>query len=90
MSCRNCEQDGHPSHCGCPGFPVGARVLIDGEVEARVKAHFPQGSTSYGFPHYKLDVIGGDKNIAVHVARVGVKWEEAEYGLGYMQGRGAS
>jgi hypothetical protein len=53
-------------------FPPGARVLIDGEVEARVKQHFPEGSSSYLFPHYKLDVIKGDQNIAVHVSRVGV------------------
>jgi hypothetical protein len=55
------------------GFPTGAMVLIDGTVRARVLQHFPQGSSSYMFPHYKVDVIQGDRNIAVAETRVGVK-----------------
>ena len=54
-------------------FPYGARVLVDGRDEAVVKAAYPEGSTSYLFPHYKLDFVGGDKNVAVSVNRVGVK-----------------
>lgn len=54
------------------GFPVGATVLIDGRDKAKVKAYFPNGSSSYMFPHYKLDIVGGDKNVAVNVKRVGV------------------
>lgn len=54
------------------GFPPGALVLIDGEVEARVRDYYPEGSTSYFFPHYKLDVVAGDKNVVVNVKRVGV------------------
>lgn len=53
-------------------FPVGAKVLVDGRYKAVVKAAFPEGSTSYLYPHYKLDIIGGDKNVAVHMKRVGV------------------
>jgi hypothetical protein len=54
-------------------FPVGARVYIDGRDLAIVKAAFPEGSSSYLFPHYKVDVIGGDTNVAVAMSRVGVK-----------------
>ena len=52
-------------------FPVGARVKIrpHGD-EAIVRQAFPEGSTSYLFPHYKVDVIGGDKNCAVAFDRV--------------------
>jgi hypothetical protein len=53
-------------------FPVGARVLVDGRDEAIVKQAFPEGSTSFLFSHYKLDFIGGDKNVAVKMSRVGV------------------
>ena len=54
-------------------FPCGARVLIDGRDQAFVRGAFPEGSTSHLAPHYKVDFIGGDKNVAVAVARVGVK-----------------
>ena len=54
-------------------FPIGARVYIDGRDLAIVKAAFPEGSSSYGFPHYKVDVVAGDKNMAVSMSRVGVK-----------------
>lgn len=54
-------------------FPVGARVLVDGKQEAIVKQAFPDGSSSFLFPHYKLDFIGGDKNVAVNMTRVGVE-----------------
>jgi len=54
-------------------FPVGARVLVDGRDVAIVKQCFPEGSSSFLFPHYKLDVLDGDKNVAVKMSRVGVK-----------------
>lgn len=54
------------------GFPVGARVLVDGRDEARVTAHYPLGSSSFLFPHYKVDFTDGDQNVAVNVSRVGV------------------
>ena len=47
-------------------------MLIDGRGEAIVRDAFPKGSTSYMFPHYRLDVVGGDRNVAVSLARVGV------------------
>jgi hypothetical protein len=58
-------------------FPHGARVLVDGRDEAIVKQAFPQGSTSYMFPHYKLDIVDGDKNVAVAMNRVGVDRKKA-------------
>lgn len=54
-------------------FPIGARVLVDGRDEAIVKQAFPEGSSSYLFPHYKLDFIQGDRNVAVAISRVGVE-----------------
>lgn len=56
-----------------PVFPCGAKVLVDGRDVAVVKQAFPQGSSSYLFPHYKLDFVGGDKNVAVSMTRVGVR-----------------
>jgi hypothetical protein len=53
-------------------FPIGARVLIDGQDEAIIKEVFPQGSTSFLFPHYKVDVIGGDRNVTVSMKRINV------------------
>lgn len=54
-------------------FPPGARVLVDGRDAAIVKQAFPEGSSSFLFPHYKLDIVGGDKNVAVAMKRVGVR-----------------
>jgi hypothetical protein len=54
-------------------FPSGARVLIDGRGEAIVRQAFPEGSTSYLFPHYKVDIIKGDTNVAIRWDRIGVR-----------------
>ncbi len=54
-------------------FPNAAKVYIDGEDLAIIRQHFPEGSSSYLFPHYKVDFVGGDTNVAVNVNRVGVK-----------------
>ena len=54
-------------------FPHGARVLVDGRDSAIVRGVFPEGSSSFLFPHYKLDFVNGDRNVAVAIARVGVK-----------------
>jgi hypothetical protein len=51
-------------------FPIGARVRIDGRNEAIVREVFPEGSTSFLFPHYKVDMVHGDKNVAVAMTRV--------------------
>lgn len=40
-------------------FPPGASVLVDGRTAAVVDQHYPDGSSSYGFPHYAVRV-GGD------------------------------
>lgn len=53
-------------------FPPGARVLVDGRDEAIVRECFPEGSSSYAFPHYKVNMVGGDQNIAVPIERVGI------------------
>lgn len=59
-----------------PFFPVGARVLVDGRDEAIVAQAFPEGSSSYLFPHYKVHFVGGDRNVAVAMKRVGVERAE--------------
>lgn len=53
-------------------FPAGAHVLVDGRDEAIVKQAFPVGSSSFAFPHYKLDFVGGDGNVAMSMKRVGI------------------
>jgi hypothetical protein len=60
-----------------PVFPIGAAVYIDGRDAAIVRAAFPEGSSSFLFPHYKVHVIGGDRNMAVSMSRVGVKRKES-------------
>ena len=56
-------------------FPIGAKVLVDGRDAAIVRAVFPEGSTSFLFPHYKLTVVGGGpEQVAVSMNRVGVKY----------------
>lgn len=47
--------------------------MLDGRDEAIVKQAFPEGSTSYLFPHYKVDVVDGDRNMAIAMSRVGVR-----------------
>ena len=54
-------------------FPLGARVLVDGRDEAIVKQAFPEGSSSFMWPHYKLDFVGGDRNVVVNMSHVGVE-----------------
>ena len=56
-----------------PLLPSGARAFADGEDEVIVRQAFPQGSTSYAFPHYKVDYVGGDRNVAIALSRVGVE-----------------
>lgn len=53
-------------------FPPGATVYINGRVKAKVREAFPEGSTSYLHPHYKVDIQGGDHNVAVPFDQVGV------------------
>lgn len=54
-------------------FPIGARILVDGRDEAIVKQAFPEGSSSFMWAHYKLDFVGGDRNVVVNMSRVGVE-----------------
>ncbi len=53
-------------------LPVGQAVYVDGQDWAKIVGVFPEGSTSYLFPHYKVDIFHGDKNVAVKMDRVGV------------------
>ena len=62
-------------------FPTGARVLVDGRDEAIVKTCFPEGSSSYMWPLYKLDFVGGDKNVVVSIKRVGVDRKPSTRGV---------
>lgn len=52
-------------------FRPGAKVVVDKVTDAIVVQSFPEGSTSYAFPHYKVRVSGVEV-WAVHVDRVGV------------------
>ncbi len=54
-------------------FPRGAKVYVDSRDVAVITQVFPEGSSSYLFPHYKVDYPQGDKNVAVNMNRVGVK-----------------
>ena len=54
-------------------FPVGARILVDGRDEAVIQQVFPEGSSSFMFPHYRVRFVGGDSNVAITLHRVGVK-----------------
>ena len=58
------------------GYPVGARVYVDGRDIARIAQEFPEGSSSFMFPHYKVDFEGGDKNVAISHTRIGVNKRE--------------
>ncbi len=55
---------------GAGYYPSGARVYVDGRDEAIVRQAFPEGSTSHLFAHYKVDLVGGDRNVAVAMSRV--------------------
>ncbi len=50
----------------------GARAYLDGRYLVVVKAAYPQGSSSFLFPHYKIDMVGGDRNVAVSMDRIGI------------------
>jgi hypothetical protein len=52
-------------------FPPGAKVYVDGRIEVTVVRAFPEGSTSYLFPHYRLRE--GTETYVVSMDRVGVE-----------------
>jgi hypothetical protein len=54
-------------------LPPGAVVLIDGKHRATVVQAFPEGSTSYVFPHYIVNVEHGDRGVAIAMNRCAVK-----------------
>lgn len=53
-------------------FRPGAKVYVDGRDLAIVRGRYPKGSTSFLFPHYKVDYVDGDQNVAVAFNRVGL------------------
>lgn len=57
-------------------FPIGARVLVDGNAEAFIAQAFPDGSTSILAPHYKVRFKGGPpgEQVAVRWDRVSAEW----------------
>lgn len=57
-------------------FPIGARVYVYGKDEAIIAQVFPEGSTSYSFPHYKVHYVNGTRNCAVALDLVGVVKKE--------------
>jgi hypothetical protein len=52
------------------GGETGVRVLVDEKYPAIVRMTFPQGSSSYLFPHAKVDFEKGDRNVAVALSRL--------------------
>lgn len=56
-----------------PFFPPGARVYLDGVDEAIIRAVFPEGSMSFAFPHYRVDVVEGDRFVVIRLDRVTVE-----------------
>jgi hypothetical protein len=61
-------------------FKRGAVVLIDGRLLATVFDAFPEGSTSYAFPHYCVIFKGGRERTKVRWDRVGVVAPAAKAG----------
>lgn len=49
-----------------PSLRSGDRAIVHGQ-KAIIRDYFPRGSTSYMFPHYKVDFVNGDRNVAVAV-----------------------
>jgi len=43
-----------PSPSPMPLLPIGARAYCDGRDEVIVRQTFPEGSSSYLWPHYKV------------------------------------
>lgn len=58
---------------------IGATVTVDGGYRAVIRDVFPEGSTSYPFPHYKIDYFDGDKGVAIGFHRVHVPIGPEEY-----------
>jgi len=64
-------------------FPPGAKVYVDGQHLAKVLQAFPEGSTSYLFPHYKVRMGDGrwGEESAVSMDRVGVDKKAPRSGM---------
>jgi hypothetical protein len=65
-------------HMSLPFFPPGARVYLDGVDEAIVRAVFPRGSLSFAFPHYRVDIVNGDRFVAIRLNRVRVERKDRQ------------
>lgn len=51
-------------------LPSGSLAYADGRDVVIVREAFPTGSTSFLHPHYKVDFVEGDKNVAVPWKRI--------------------
>jgi DNA polymerase III sliding clamp (beta) subunit (PCNA family) len=58
-------------------FPIGAKVLVDGQDEAIVRQAFPEGSHSLLGPHYVVRIVDGGEIQKVPMSRVGVERKRA-------------
>lgn len=54
------------------GFPIGARVFLDGQYKAIVKGYFPKGSSFFPWAHYVIRENGASGDSKVQVSRIGV------------------
>jgi hypothetical protein len=73
--CPCCDPPDHAPHRST--FPVGACVLVDGRDEAIVSQVFPEGSSSFMFPHYRVRLVGGGpEQVAVKMDRISVERKE--------------
>jgi len=52
-------------------LPRGATALLDGQRKVQIVDAFPEGSQSYAFPHYKVNIDG--EVTVVRMDRVGVE-----------------
>jgi hypothetical protein len=50
----------------------GDHVLLDGKTRAIVRSVWPVGSTSFAFPHARIDFSEGDRDVAVALKRLTV------------------
>ncbi len=46
------------------------KCLVDGTARAEILEHFPEGSTSYLFPHYAVRHVGSSERVIVRSDRV--------------------
>lgn len=80
-------------------IPPGTPIVVDGDRPATVRSSYPEGSTSYAFPHVRYDSAGGEEDSVVSsrvelagsgdgkVARVELDRHAADPWVGSRKGR---